>query len=97
MSPLETLLAQIIDLKKRLDATKEQSPEIADALALSDQYHGLMNDLREMCNPTPAIPQVMPMPYPVQPWESPATYIADNTASRPKLKLMIDGREIPRA
>lgn len=80
MSPLETLVAEIISRKKRLDELKAQSPEMAETLALSDEYHGLMNDLREMCNPTPA--QVVPMPYPAYPfWQAPAIYTADNTAT----------------
>lgn len=96
MQQLESLLAQIIEKKKSLDELRAQSPEMAEVLAVSDEYHGLMNDLREMCNP-PA-PAIMPM-YPARPfWESPAIYTADNTADkdRPKLRLMIDGREISR-
>lgn len=81
MSKLEELITQIIDKKKRLDALREQSPEIAEALALADLYHGQMNDLREMCNPAP---QIMPMPYPVYPppiWEPYKITCSDTTAS----------------
>lgn len=80
-TPLEALIAQIIEHKHRLDAIREQSLEMAEALALSDAYHGLMDDVREMCNPTPAIPQIVPMPYLVRPfWEGPAVYTSDSTA-----------------
>lgn len=91
MSTIETLLAEIIDKKKRLDDLKTQSPEMAEALALSDLYHGLMSDLREMCNP-PA--QVMPMPYPVypaHPWESPAIYSTDATCTAGTAMVNLSG------
>lgn len=96
MSQLESLLAQIIEKKKSLDELKAQSPEMAEALRLSDEYHSFFAELREMCN-QPAIPQIMPM-YPRPYWESPAIYSADNTVDkdRPRLRLMIDGREISR-
>jgi hypothetical protein len=64
MSTLETLLAQIIDHKQRLDAMREQSAEMSEALALSDEYHGLMQELREMCSSKPAF---VPLPYPIYP------------------------------
>jgi hypothetical protein len=65
MSKIESLLADILARKQRLDDPKAQSPEMAEALALADEYHGLLNDLRELCNPTPA--QVVPAPYVVYP------------------------------
>ncbi len=65
MQQLESLLAQIIEHKKRLDDLKAQSPEMAEALALSDLYHGLMEDLRKMCDMPDQ--RIVPMPYPVYP------------------------------
>lgn len=77
MQTLESLLLLIIDKKKWLDEVKSQSPDIAEALKVSDLYHGLMEDLRKMCD-TPA--HIVPVPYPVRPfWESPAIYDATCT------------------
>lgn len=60
MPLLESLIAQIAVHKQRLDEFKAQSPEIAEALALSSEYHMLMNTLREICSTPPA--QVVPLP-----------------------------------
>lgn len=60
MPLLENLIAQIAEHKQRLDALREQSPEMAEALRLNDEYHQLMNTLREMCS-TPSV-QVVPLP-----------------------------------
>lgn len=68
MSTLETMLAEIIDKKKHLDTLREQSPEMAEALALSNEYHGLMAELRAMLDSKQ--PAYVPYPYPVYPLPS---------------------------
>lgn len=60
MPLLETLIAQIAEHKKSLDDLRAQSPEMAEALALNDEYHTLMNTLREMCSTPPA--QIVSLP-----------------------------------
>lgn len=70
MSDLEELVVRCIEKKKRLDDLKAHSQEMVDALAISDEYHNLLNDIREMCNPAP---QAMPTPYPMR--------LSDNTCT----------------
>lgn len=70
MPQLESLLSQIIEKKKHLDELRSQSPEMAEALAVSDLYHGLMEDLRKMCDMPDQ--RIVPMPYPVYPPVHPA-------------------------
>lgn len=78
MSPLEEHITKIIDAKHRLDDLRKQSPEIAEALRISDVYHGLMQDLREKLDAR--APQIVTVPYPAYPfWQGPAVYQSDST------------------
>lgn len=72
MSPLEEHITKIIDAKHRLDDLRKQSPEIAEALRISDVYHGLMQDLREKLDAR--APQIVTVPETAYPfWRGPAS------------------------
>lgn len=89
---LEQLLSSIIEAHKSLEAYKQRSPEIAEALAISERYHGLMQELRQMCSDIPA--QIVPYPVypPIHPcWQLPAISTTDTTAPidlTPKVRLV---------
>ena len=61
---LNDLLRQISENITRLDALKEQSAEVREAMAIQE---ALIKRLCEACRE--ATPQVVPMPYPVYPYQ----------------------------
>lgn len=82
MSPLEEHITKIIDAKHRLDDLRKQSPEIAEALRISDVYHGLMQELREKLDAR--APQIVTVPETLYPfWHGPAVYQFDYTVDAP--------------
>lgn len=84
---LEDLIVQLASAKQRLDELKAQSPEIAEALQVSEEYHNLMQELRERCR---SVQQVVNPVQPYNPLWPPYTIttMADSTVTCANLKLV---------
>ena len=63
---LEELVQRLTESHKRLEELKAQSPEVAEALEVAEEYHRLYSELQERCKTPPYIP----VPYPVYPQPS---------------------------
>jgi hypothetical protein len=62
MNDLTQQLERIIEKRKQLDALKAQSPELAEAIKLAEDYQTEYLELLDRYKP-----QFVPMPYPVYP------------------------------
>ena len=81
---LEELLQEITEKQQRLNELKAQSPEVAEALAIAEDYRRLYSELQARINQ----PSYMPMPCPVYPsypypWNTPPWTIISAPATIP--------------
>lgn len=63
---LTDLVEAISEKAHQLKELKAKSQEVAEALAIMEEHQRLLRLLEEKCS-TPAMPTIVPMPYPVYP------------------------------
>lgn len=62
MKTSDNLIQELIEKRTLLNELQQQSPEIADALKVADDYYALLNELKEQCKGQ--TPQIIPYPVP---------------------------------